>query len=118
MLVDLITSSITIIKLDSAFRSLNELTDSIKMKIEELKGIRIKAKQKSEEIEKATIENMENMIRELKITQAKSKIKIYRHANRLKKAFPSMKSENITKFLNQKIDLKKLKENVRRKNKE
>jgi len=66
MLVDLITSSVAVIKLDSALASLNELTDSIKMKIEELKGIRIKAKQKSEALEKATIENMENVMGETK----------------------------------------------------
>ena len=52
---------------------------------------------------------------ELNIAQAKLKIKIYRQANRLKTAFPSMKSETITSFLNQRIDLKKLKESIKNK---
>lgn len=117
MIVDLITSIIAVVKLDSALNTLNELSDNIKEKIEELKGIKALAKQKSEAMEKATIENMENVIKELKTAQAKLKIRVYRHANRLKKAFPSMKSESMAKFLNQKIDLKKLKENSK-KNKE
>lgn len=118
MIVDLIISSIAVVKFDSAISKLNELTDSIKEKVEELKGIKTKAKHKSEEIEKATIENMENIIKDLKVAQAKLKIRIYRRATRLKKAFPSMKSESIAKFLNQKIDLKKLKENTKKKDKE
>lgn len=118
MLVDLIVSSIAVIKLESAIHTINELNNSIKEKIEELKGIKTKAKQKSEATQKTAIENMENLIKELKMAQAKLKIRVYRHANRLKKAFPSMKSESIAKFLSQKIDLKKLKENSKKKNKE
>ena len=118
ILVDLIISIISITKFDSAIKKLNELTDNIKEKVEELKKLQGKAKPKYVNAEKIAIENMENVIRELKITQTKLKIKIYRHAIRLKKAFPSMKSETITTFLNQKIDLKKLKENIKNKNKE
>lgn len=118
MLIDLILSSIAVVKMDSAIHTINELSDNIKEKIEELKGMKAIAKQKSEAIEKVAIESRENVIRELKIAQAKLKIRVYRHANRLKKAFPSMKSESIAKFLSQKIDLKKLKENTKNKNKE
>lgn len=118
MLVDLVISSLAVVKLDSAIHTINELSDNIKEKLEELKEIKEKAKQKSEATQKVAIENMEHIIKELKITQAKLKIRVYRHANRLKKAFPSMKSESIAKFLSQKIDLRKLKENSKRKNKE
>lgn len=118
ILVDLIISIKEITNFETALTKLNDLGDSIKDKVEELKGLKTKAKLKSEIIEKNAIENMENIINELKITQAKLKIKIYKSANRLKKAFPSMKSESITTFLNQKMDLSKLKENIKKKNKE
>ena len=84
----------------------------------EAKELNEKNKLKLEETEKKSIENIEKIIQELKRNQAKLKIRIYRQANRLKKAFPSMKSEAITAFLNQKIDLKKLKENIKKRNKE
>lgn len=118
MIVDLIASIITVTNFDTAIAKLNEIGDNIKERVEELKTVQKKAKQKSVEVEKATMENMENVIKELKMAQAKLKMRIYRRANRLKKAFPSMKSETITAFLNQKIDLKNLKENSKKKKKE
>ena len=63
-------------------------------------------------------EEMVKLIKDLKTTQAKLKIRIYKQANRLKKSFPTMKSETITQFLNQKIDLKNLKNNIKKKDKE
>ncbi len=118
ILVDLIFSIIAITNFESAIKRTNELSDNIIEKVKELKELKEKAKLKTVEIEKNSIENIEKMIKELKITQAKLKLKIYRQANRLKKAFPSMKSESITAFLNQKVDLAKLKENIKNKNKE
>ena len=62
----------------------------------------------------ATTENIEKMIRNLKFRQAKLKLKVYRQARRLRLAFPSMKSESITKFLNQKVDLETLKKAIKK----
>lgn len=118
ILIDLVVSIIEILNLDTTISKLNQLGESIKEKVEELKDIKNKAKLKTESIEKVSIENMEAVIRELKIAQTKLKIRIYRQTSRLKKAFPSMKSESIATFLSQKIDLKKLKENIKNKNKE
>ena len=59
-------------------------------------------------------ENIEGIIAKLKAEQAKLKIRIYKQANRLKNAFPTMKSETITQFLSEKIDLKKLKQNTKK----
>lgn len=118
IIVDLIESSIAITNFETMVNKINDMNVSIKEKVKELKELKGKSKQKIISIEKSTIENAENRIKELKINQAKLKIKIYKQASRLKKAFPSMKSEIITKFLNQKIDLKKLKQNIKKKNKE
>ena len=125
-LIDLIISVIAVTNFENMVKNINDMGIAIK----ELKD---KSKEKIVTIEKNTIENAESKIKELKIAQAKLKLRIYRQANRLKKAFPSMKSETITKFLNlylsfyplihqynlnQKIDLKRLKENIKKKNKE
>lgn len=114
--IDLSISIIAVTNFETAIKKINELSESIKEKVEELKGLNGIEKVKT--VEKNSIENIEKVIKELKIRQAKLKLKIYKQANRLKKAFPSMKSESITGFLNQKIDLKKLKENIKNRNKE
>ena len=116
IIVDLIVSAIAVTNFETMINKINDMGITIKEKVKELKELKDKNKQKIINIEKSAIENAENKIKELKISQAKLKLRIYRQANRLKKAFPSMKSE--TKFLNQKIDLKKLKQNIKKKNKE
>ena len=118
ILVDLVFSIIAVVNFESMVNKINELGDNIKEKAKELKELTDKNRLRIEEVEKKSVESIEKLIRELRISQAKLKIRIYKRANRLKKAFPSMKSEIITKFLNEKIDLKKLKENIKKKNKE
>lgn len=118
ILIDTIITIIQIANIDVAIQKLNDLSENIKSKVEELKGLKDKAKTKTEEFEKSNIENVEKLIKDLKATQAKLKIRIYKQANRLKKAFPTMKSETITQFLSQKIDLKNLKNNIKKKDKE
>ena len=41
------------------------------------------------------------------------KIKVYKRIIRLRKAFPEMNSENIAKFMTQKIELKDIKEKIK-----
>ena len=118
ILVDLVMTVVAVTNFEITIKKLNELGDTIKEKTEELKSLKGKTKAKTVEIEKNSIENIEKVMKELKVAQARLKIRIYKQANRLKKAFPSMKSESITKFLSQKIDLKKLKENTKKKKKE
>lgn len=118
IIVDLVFSVMAIINFESAIQKANELGDSIKEKVKELKELNDKNKAKVEAIEKNSIENIEMMIQELKRRQTRLKIRIYRQANRLKKAFPSMKSEVITTFLNEKMDFKNLKKNSKKKSKE
>lgn len=115
IIVDTIITIISTINLESTLYKLNDIGDNIKVKVEELKKLKDLAKLKTEKIEKNSIENIENIIKDLKIKQTKLKIKMYKHAIRIKKAFPSIKSETISKVLNQKIDLKKLKKFIEKK---
>ena len=53
-------------------------------------------------------------ILDLKLKQDLLKIKIYKRIIKLRKAFPEMTSENIAKFMTQKIELKDLKEKIKK----
>ena len=113
MLVDLVVSVATTISFEEMIAKINEIGEAIKEKAKELteKGI-----VKTEAEDESGTENIEGIIAKLKAEQAKLKIRIYKQANRLKNAFPTMKSETITQFLSEKIDLNKLKQNVKKRN--
>lgn len=113
--VDLAISIIEIVNFETTIKKVNELGEKIKEKAQELKNIDIKPKLKAIEIEKNGIEKI---IKDLKVSQAKLKMKLYKKASRLKRAFPTMKSDSITKFLNQKIDIKALRQSIKNKYKE
>lgn len=109
LLIDIISTTIKILFIDKKIQQLYEIGDIIKEKIGELK--------KQEVLGKVQIENMMLTISDLKEKQAILKRKIYKFVIRLKKAFPTMQSETISKFIEQKIELKNVK-NKKRKDKE
>lgn len=109
ILVDTVISIITTVKFDSAIQKLNELNEKIKLTLEEIK---------LNTSEKLKTENLEKLMRELKLKETRLKLRLYRKAKRLKKAFPTMNSESITTFLNEKIDFTTLKKLIKSKNKE
>ena len=113
--VDIVVSVSAMSSFEKALNKINDLGENIKEKITELKSTR--GKDNHKEDTKLQRKNTIKVIRQLKIKQAKLKLKMYRQANRLKKAFPSMKSESISKFMSEKIDIKKLKERIKNKNK-
>lgn len=107
ILTDVIITVNRILFIDEKIRQLYEISDKIKEKINELK--------QSEELEKISAQNMIAKINELKEQQAILKIKIYKLIIRLKKAFPTMQqSEAISKFIEQKIDLKNIRNKIRK----
>jgi uncharacterized membrane protein len=111
-IVDIVISVSAMSSFETAVNKINEIGENIKEKINELKSTRGKNKEVGiKEQRKNTIK----VIRQLRYRQAKLKYKMYKQANRLKNAFPSMKSEIISKFLNEKIDIKKIKEKIRNK---
>lgn len=111
--VDIGYSIYKTIGLNKEFKTLEELTQNTKLKLTEL-ALLIKANKK--ELKQEAIEDLRNKIRELRIKELKIKIKITRRTQKLKDAFPGIKSERITKFLNeQKQDIKTLKQKLRKK---
>ena len=91
--------------IDKKIRQVFEIGDTLKEKIKEFKETEYK--------EKLSKENAQQFINELKEKQAILKFKLYKRIVRLKNAFPEMNSENISKFMKQKIELSELKEKIK-----
>lgn len=99
MIVDLITSIIKVKNITIKLEKLKEITTSIKEKIDELEEKQINK------------ETLQLAIEDLKYKQTMIKRKLLKQTNRLKKAFPTMKSEAIEK-INE--FLKEKKESIRK----
>ncbi len=96
ILIDAIITTIKVKGLEGQINKISEIGETLKEKLEQIK------------VEgQNNIENLQYKIDELKKQQAKLKTKVVRRTNRLKKAFPTMKSETISQFLNQKIELRR-----------
>ena len=104
ILTDTIITICRIMFIDKKIRKIFEIGDIIKEKLSELKN--------SDIMEKAHIESVQKLISELKMKQAILKMKIYKRIVRLRKAFPEMNSENLTKFMTQRISLDSLKRKI------
>lgn len=105
----LVDASITIYRImfiDKKIRQVFEIGETIKDKLKELKDTEI--------IEKSYKEATQKLISDMKEKQAILKIKLYKRILRLKRAFPEMNSENIAKFLKQKIELKDIKDKIKK----
>lgn len=104
--IDVIITIFRIMVIDKKITEIFELGETIKEKLIELKN--------SEAIEKTYKENIQKLIDELKAKQTVLKFKIYKRIIRLKKSFPEMHSENIAKFMKQKISLEELKDKIKK----
>lgn len=104
--IDAIITTWKTINIDSKIKQIFEIGENIKEKLIEIKG--------NTTIETNYKENIQKLISEMKMKQDLLKIKIYKRIIRLKKSFPNMNSENISKFMKQKIELKELKEKIKK----
>lgn len=98
IIVDAIVSVIRITDTNAIIDKFMDITDTIKLKMEELKTLTGKANEKSRE-------SINKLIEELKQKQESLKESAIRRTARIRLAFPSMKSEKISKLLNKKIDI-------------
>lgn len=101
IMADTVSSSVRIINLPK--------------RIERIKSLRIKLKEKLEELKKATTEKqkvaLQNVIDELKLKQKINKMKVERQVSKLKRAFPTIQSEVIKDYLKMKV--KEIKEKTK-----
>lgn len=91
--VDTVASIMSNFSIAAKLKHVEELNTSIKEKLEEIK-------QKGKGVE----QSLQDTLEELKSKRAKIIRKSYKQILRLKRAFPSLKSEEFTKFLNEKKD--------------
>lgn len=105
-ITDVIISVTKTLLMDKNIEKLNEITEKIKEKVNELKTQKKNGKDYTE--------SMALDISNLKEKQSKLKMKIYKLIVRLKSAFPTMKSETISKFISQKIDIKNIRNKMRK----
>ena len=97
VLIDVIVTIIKVKNIDIKINKFSELNDIIKAKLNELKEL-------TQNATETTKDSIQAKIDELKREQGKLKNNILKQTIRLKKAFPTMKSEKISHFLSQKID--------------
>lgn len=102
LIVDVIASTIKVKQIDVKIRRVKEIGENIKEKLEELK--QLGEEQAKQHINK---ESLQEIIEDLKAKQNQLVKKLYKQTLRLKKAFPTMKSESISEFLNQKLEFAK-----------
>lgn len=106
ILVDIVITIFKIMIIDKKINEVFEIGDTIKEKLLELRN--------NDMIEKSYKENIQKLIDDLKVKQNILKFKIYKRIIRLKKSFPKMYSENISKFMKQKIYIDDLKEKIKK----
>ena len=103
MLVDMITSIIKIKNIKSTLEKIENLNREIKEKLKEI----------TEEGKTDILENIQNIIEQLKYKRNKTIMRLYKNVYRLKKAFPAINTKEITEILNKKIELKEIKEKIK-----
>lgn len=105
-ITDVIITVTKMLFIDKKIQQLYEIGEMIKERITELK--------ENESLEKVYKENIQKVIIELKEKQEKVKMETYRLIIRLKKAFPTMQSDTINKFLNPKMEIQSIREKIRK----
>ncbi len=98
IIVDMIVSIIKVKSIQSTLQQIEKLNAEIK---EKLKEIRILKRDKNTTI---PIENIQNIVENLKNKRNRTIRHLYRNVYRLKKAFPAINTKEITEVLNKKIE--------------
>lgn len=97
--IDTIVSILTTINIGTALQKIEEINSQIKDKLEEIKILNNK------NIKTNMIENLQIKIEALKNKKNRLFRKVYKRVYRLKRAFPSIQSSEITEILSRKIEL-------------
>lgn len=100
LIIDCIISIVKVMHIDTNLMKLEELNSKIKDKLEEIKEI-------GKNVNINATDNTKSILDELNNKQNKLHKKLYKNVYRLKKAFPTMKSDNINKILELKNELKR-----------
>ena len=115
MLVDMIITIVKVKNIKSTLEKIEKLNKEIKEKLKEIseEGIIRKEKEGKAEI----LEKVQNIIEQLKYKRNRTILHLYKNVYRLKKAFPAINTKEITEILNKKVELKEIKNKIKRRNK-
>ena len=108
-LIDAIISIVKVKNIKSTLERVEKLNKEIKEKLKEIKGM------KKDTDTSKSIENIQKLVNKLKRKRNRTIIHLYRNVNRLKKAFPTINTKEITEVLSKKMDIKKLKKKEKNK---
>lgn len=109
MLIDAIISIVKVKNIKSTLERVEKLNKEIKEKLKEIRGM------KKDTDASKSIENIQKLVNKLKRKRNRTIIHLYRNVNRLKKAFPTINTKEITEVLSKKMDIKKLKKKEKNK---
>ena len=102
--IDTVITIIGLVKINIKLKNLEEISNIIRSKIDSISERNIENIRKLREMKfinlNSGIKNNENILEELKKKQQHYNELLEKRIARLRRAFPSMKSERITKFLN------------------
>ena len=110
LILDFIVSAIKVKNIEIRLSKLKEIQESLNLKLMEIKNLQNVKLLSSKKLQ---LDSLKKTVEDLKQTEHILKYKIYKRIVRLKKAFPTMKSQTITEFLNQKIEVIKKKKKER-----
>lgn len=99
MIVDMIVSIVKVKNIKSTLERIEKLNKEIKDKLKELKS----TKKNTETT--ISIENIQQLVEKLKKKRNKTILHLYRNVYRLKKAFPTINTKEITEVLNKKVEI-------------
>lgn len=101
-IADTISSIIHVKNIKATLEKIENINKEIKEKLKEIKALKKEKEEKS-----VTVENIQQMIENLKKKRNKTILRLYKNVYRLKKAFPAINTKEITEVLNQKMELRK-----------
>lgn len=101
LLIDSIVSAIRLKNIEIRLSKLKEIQENLNLKLIELKKLQgVKALST-----KIQLDSLKKTVEELRQTERILKYRVHKRIVKLKNAFPTMKSQIITEFLNQKIEV-------------
>ena len=103
LILDIIISSIKVGSINKQLNKLKEIRENIKEKLDDIEA----------KIDKVSKDARQKVIDELRARQDLINLKLYKQTKRLKKAFPTMRSDRIKDFFDQKIDIAEIKERLK-----
>lgn len=101
-IVDTVSSIIHVKNMKATLEKVEKINNEIKEKLKEIRKLK-----KEKEAKTIGVENIQQLVEQLKKKRNRLILHLYKNVHRLKKAFPAINTKEITEILNQKIEFGK-----------